>query len=107
MYHVQIEVAKQQSGRIHLGRESYRKAKDCRLLSGAARVVATAETALAKGARTERARAQTSRPSTGHQRDLVCAVDGLSVESGQARVVWRVQHDDPSALSGVASQRRV
>ena len=43
MYRVQIEVTTQQSERIHLERESYSKAEECRLLSGAKRVVATLE----------------------------------------------------------------
>ena len=39
MYRVQIEVTTQQSERIHLERESYSKAEECRLFSGAKRVV--------------------------------------------------------------------
>ena len=90
MYHVQIEVAKQQSGRIHLYRESYRKAKECRLFSRTASAVATLEAYLAAGENTEKTGTQTGRSATCHQWDMVCAVDRLPVEGSETRVVWRV-----------------
>ena len=49
MYRVQIEVTTQQSGRIHLERESYRKTKECRLFSSTTPAVATVATAFAEG----------------------------------------------------------
>ena len=74
MYRVQIEVAKHQSGRIHLERESYTKAEGCRLFSGTKRLVATIEADIASRRRTQRTRAQADRQPTSGQWDLVCAV---------------------------------
>src|SRR5260370_40580441 len=61
MYRVQIEVTTQQSGRIHLERESYRKAEECRLLSSAAPIVATVAKYFAKSSGRENGWAQTRR----------------------------------------------
>jgi hypothetical protein len=48
MYRVQIEIAKSQAERIHLERESYRKAKKCGLFSCTAWAVATTAAHLAE-----------------------------------------------------------
>src|SRR5260221_8755052 len=60
MYRVQIEAAKPQIERIHLERESYTKARECRLFSGATSAVATTAKHIAVRSRVQRARAQTS-----------------------------------------------
>src|SRR5215813_888702 len=99
MYRVQIEVTTQQSERTHLERESYPKAEACRLFCSATPVVATIEADFAERRSAQRTRTQESRKSTGGQWDLVRAVDGLPVESGASGLVWRVQHNYPSALS--------
>ena len=90
MYHVQIEVTTQQSERIHLERESYRKAEECRLFSRTASAVATIEADIAARRNTEKTGTQTSRSTTGHQWDMVCVVDRLPMESGEEGMVWRV-----------------
>ena len=107
MYRVQIEVTTQQSERIHLGRESYTKAEECRLFSGATPIVATVEADTAARRHTHRARAQTGGKPARREWDMVCDVDGLPMESGASRLVWRVQHNYPSALSEMAAERRV
>src|SRR5690348_5510032 len=105
MYRVQIEVTTQQSERIHLERESYSKAEECRLFSGAKRVVATLEADLAARRKIQRTWTQARRESTRYQWDLVCAVDRLPVEGGASGLVRCVQHNPSSALSGMAAYR--
>ena len=106
-YRVQIEVTTQQSGRIHLDRESYTKAEECRLFSSATPVVATVETDIAARGSAQRTRPQTGgKPSRGEW-DMVCDVDRLPVESGASGLVWGVQHDHPPALSTMAAEWRV
>ena len=90
MYRVQIEVTTQQSGRIHLERESYRKTEECRLFSSTTPTVATLEADTATGRNTEKTGTQTRRESTGREWDMVCHVDRLPVESSEEGVVWRV-----------------
>jgi hypothetical protein len=107
MYRVQIEVTTQQSGRIHLERESYTKAKECRLFSSAAPAVATVEANIAARERADRSRTQTGGKPTRGGQDMVCDVDGLPVENGASGLVWRVQYHHPLAFSTLAAEWRV
>ena len=107
MYRVQIEVAKHQSGRIHLERESYSKAEECRLFSSTRSIVATIEANTAAGRKTDWARTQASGKPAGGQWDMVRTVDGLPMESSASGLVWGVQYNPPSAFSGMAAKRCV
>ena len=107
MYRVQIEVTTQQSERIHLERESYSKAKECRLFSGARAIVARIEADTAARRNAKRTRTQASGQPPGHQRDMVCAVDGMSMESSEAGLVWSMQQYTASTFSGMAAKRGI
>src|SRR5579859_1482982 len=104
MYRVQIEVAKRQAERVHLERESYPKTKGSGLFSSATSAVATIEKTFAQRGGRQGAGTKASREPTGHQWDMVCAVDRLPVESGASRLVWGMQPHAAFAFPRMAAR---
>src|SRR5690606_32636771 len=83
MYHAEIEIGEDQSQRIHHGQQSYNETEKCGLFSDATSVVAQ-NTAIVAQRAAETARWATPRRyACGAERDLVCAVDGMSMESSE------------------------
>ena len=90
MYHAEMGVTKQPIERIHHEAQSYNKTQECRLLSDAPSVVALCSASAAQSQTAPQRWTPTSGQSSGFERDLVYLVDGLPMESGASRLVWRM-----------------